>query len=199
MGTSNSNGEHGGSPSVAFWITLARGILAFALGLALIVQPGKVRPMLVNFMGMFWLAGGIMSVRWGVSGERARGLTLVAGVIGVLAGLITITRQLMFGLLDETLVIYLLGGVILLTGLLHTLGGFRTGEDATRERSWTAFLLGIFEIILGILLFLSPLEFGPVVYWTAAIWALLGGFLLVGDALRQRARDRRQARLGQEG
>ena len=38
----------------AFWITLARSVLALTLGLALILEPEKSRPMLVNFIGMFW-------------------------------------------------------------------------------------------------------------------------------------------------
>lgn len=191
METSNTSGEHDRPQSVTFWVTLVRGILAFALGLALIVQPDKTRPMLVNFMGMFWLASGIMSVRWGLAGRRARKKSLVAGVVGVLTGLIVITRKLMFGLLDEVLVLYLLGGVILLTGLLHIVGGFRTGEEATRQRSWASLLLGLFEIVLGGLLLISPLEYGPAVYWAATIWALLGGFLLTGDALRLRAQAHR--------
>ena len=52
----------------AFWITLARSVLAVALGLALILQPDKARPILVNFMGVFWLAAGIMNLRWGAVG-----------------------------------------------------------------------------------------------------------------------------------
>ena len=40
-------------------------MLATALGLALILQPDKARPMLINFMGVFWLAAGIVSLRWG--------------------------------------------------------------------------------------------------------------------------------------
>ena len=60
----------------AFWITLARSVLATAVGLALILQPDKARPMLVNFMGVFWLAAGMVSLRWGTNGERPRALGL---------------------------------------------------------------------------------------------------------------------------
>jgi uncharacterized membrane protein HdeD (DUF308 family) len=64
----------------AFWITLARSVLALALGLALILHPDKTRPMLVNFIGMFWLAAGTMSLRWGASGERARRMSVVIAI-----------------------------------------------------------------------------------------------------------------------
>ena len=71
---------------MAFWITLVRGMLAVTLGVALVYWPDKARPILVNFMGMFWLVSGIVSLRWGVHGERAKGLSLLAGATGVLAG-----------------------------------------------------------------------------------------------------------------
>ena len=44
--------------SVAHWVTLARSVLALTLGLGLILEPDKTRPMLINFIGMFWLMGG---------------------------------------------------------------------------------------------------------------------------------------------
>jgi hypothetical protein len=33
-----------------FWVTLARGIFALVLGLALILYPDKTRPTLINFV-----------------------------------------------------------------------------------------------------------------------------------------------------
>jgi uncharacterized membrane protein HdeD (DUF308 family) len=189
MPGSDEKDQHRRLP-VIFWITLVRAVLAVVLGLALIVQPDRTRPMLVNFMGMFWLVSGIMSIRWGVKGGRAKGLPLAAGIVGVLAGLVAITRRAMFGLIDELVVLYLLGAVILLTGVLHAAGGFNVGESTGQRIVWPVFLLGVFEIVLGVLVLASPLDRGPVVHWIASIWALLGGVVLLAEALRQRARVR---------
>ena len=71
----------------AFWITLARSMLALALGLALIVEPEKSRPFLINFIGVFWFVAGLMSLRWGASGERARRMSVV-GIVGIVAGVL---------------------------------------------------------------------------------------------------------------
>ena len=49
--------------NLAFMITLIRGMLAVTLGLVLFFKPDKTRLMLANFMGMFWLASGIISLR----------------------------------------------------------------------------------------------------------------------------------------
>jgi uncharacterized membrane protein HdeD (DUF308 family) len=177
---------------VAFWVTLIRALLATFLGIALIFQPDKTRPFLVNFMGMFWLASGIMSLRWGASGRRARRLSLAAGIIGILGGVLVLTRDLTRGFLAEVVVIYIFGGIIVLTGIIHAVGGFRVGEESKRQWSWTSLLLGIFEIILGALLILSPTDPGRGVFIIASIWAFVGAFMLIGDALRQRAQHRRQ-------
>ena len=175
--------------SVPFWVTLVRGILATILGLALVIQPDKARPMLVNFMGMFWLASGIMSLRWGATGHPTRQIwPILAGIAGIIAGILALSRHLMIGYFGDNLVLNLLGGVMVLTGIIHVTGGFRIGK-LERHRTWASVLLGAFEIILGILAILAQsLEFGPIFYWALTIWALVGGFILFADALALRRR-----------
>ncbi|UCG25199.1 MAG: DUF308 domain-containing protein, partial [Chloroflexota bacterium] len=126
-----------------FWVTLIRGLLATFLGLALVFQPDKARPVLVNFMGMFWLASGIMSVRWGATGHTTRRpWPILAGIAGIIAGLLALTRRLTAGALSEMLILNLLGGVMVLTGIIHITGGFRIGRQE-RHRTWASVLLGI--------------------------------------------------------
>jgi uncharacterized membrane protein HdeD (DUF308 family) len=183
---------------MAFWITLIRGMLAVTLGVALLFWPDKARPMLVNFMGMFWLVSGIVSLRWGVHGERARGLSLLAGAAGVLAGVGMLSRRFTQGIVGEDVLLSVIGLIIFLTGLMHIVGGFRTGPVETRTSgqirsrvwprawSWTAFLLGLFEVVLGVILVVAPMNRGPGIYLAASVWALVGGTILLGDALRLR-------------
>ena len=35
---------------------------------------------------------------------------------------------------------------------------------------------------MGIMIFISPLSYGPVVYWFITLWAFLGGFILFREA-----------------
>ena len=145
--------------------------------------------MLVNFMGMFWLASGIMSVRWGARGQTTRQIwPILAAIAGIIAGILALTRRLLFGILDDIVILNLLGGVMILTGLVHITEGFRIGKQE-RHRTWASVLLGVFEIILGILAILAQsLEFSPIFYGALITWALIGGFMLFADALTMRRR-----------
>ncbi len=171
----------------AFWITLARSVLALTLGLALIVEPEKTRPFLVNFIGVYWLVSGLMSLRWGASGERARRTSVVVGIVGILAGVLVLGRFLLINLVGETPVALLLGIVVVLTGMVHAFEGFRTGPQHQRQRSWTSTILGGFEIVLGVVILVWSDDFGPIFYAAATIWAFLGASLLMREALLKRA------------
>jgi uncharacterized membrane protein HdeD (DUF308 family) len=169
---------------MAFWVTLLRSLFAIGLGVALILNSDVARPILGNFLGVYWVTAGIISVRWDASGERAGKLTVLSGIIGILAGLAVVSRTLVSNLFSEAIVIAVLGVVIVLTGLLHIFFGFKPREG--RHRRWTSSLLGVIEVILGLMLFLEPLERGPILNIAAIVWALLGGALLMYDAFRIR-------------
>jgi uncharacterized membrane protein HdeD (DUF308 family) len=172
----------------ALWITLARSVLALALGLALILQPDKSRPILINFIGMFWLAAGIMSLRWGTSGERAQRVSVIVGIVGIVAGVLVLGRFILAQFVGEAPMVLLIGVVAVLTGLVHVFEGFRTGSNRQRQRSWISMLLGVFEIVLGLVVLVWRDDFGPVFYAVVVIWAFLAAFALLREALRQRAR-----------
>jgi uncharacterized membrane protein HdeD (DUF308 family) len=142
----------------------------------MLLLPDKTGPKLANFIGMYWLIGSILSLRWDSSGRRARGLSLLIGVVGVTAGLIFLSRGLTLGWAAETTFFFILGLVILLTGLVHVFGGVKTGRDATRKWSWA-----------------SLLARGPLIYLSASIWALLGGLILIGDAIRVRRESQKNS------
>jgi uncharacterized membrane protein HdeD (DUF308 family) len=139
---------------------------------------------------MYWLGSGLISLRWGVGGRRSKGVWLAAGIIGVLAGLAMLSRSVTRSVLPETTLFYVLGLVILFTGLLHIFGGFRTGESLSREWSVASLLLGVFEVVLGLVMISTPTQFGPALHLAAGAWALLGGTILIGDAMRVRRRQR---------
>ena len=118
----------------AYWITLVRSMLALILGLALVLQPDKTRPFLVNFIGMFWLAAGVMSVRWAASGERAQRMSVVVGIVSIVAGALILGRFFLTQRVGEAPIVLLLGSVVVFTGLVHVFEGFQTGPAHQRRR-----------------------------------------------------------------
>jgi len=198
MGDEKTNDQRSG-PGIGFWIALLRGIFAIALGLILIFNPEKTKVMLANFMGFFWLTSGIILIRHmhpvlGKQTDRVLGkrTALVLGLVGILIGLLVVSRSITRRWVDEVVFFELFGAVILLTGVLHMFSEFRIDRAIKLKRTGAQKILAIFEIILGAMLILSPLDQGPIVYWTATIWALLGGGLIITDALYQRAQVNRE-------
>ena len=184
-GDNHKNAHHG----VSFWIALIRGALIIALGVSLILIPEKTKTVLFNMMGVFWLTTGIVLIRGGMHHQGNR-LSMAAGIVGVLAGLLVVTRDLTRHYLAEFWVMNLLGIIILLTGVLHVTTGLMVGRQALRGRTGLSTLLGVFEIVLGAGLLLTPITSqGPLpkgMYIVGAIWALLGGGLILVTALFQR-------------
>ena len=183
----NERGHHENHDNLMFWITMIRGVLVIFLGLSLLFIPDKTFKMLGNFMGFFWLMTGLVSIRQ-EGHKRGDRLSLAVGVVGVLTGLMVITRSLTRQWFGEDMMFSVLAIVIALTGLLHVVGGFRRGKRADIGRNRLSTTLGIFEFILGTLLLLGgglP-RATQLVYLLAIIWAMLGGILLLGDAFRQR-------------
>jgi len=145
------------------WITLVRGAMAIVLGLALALERDRAPGALANFMGVYWILNGVVTLQWGLMAEpRRRLLPFAAGAIGVVTG-----------------------AVVALTGVAHLLGGFEFA-DVSGRRWRPGVPLGILEVGLGATLILTSGEGGSLSTWLASAWALLGGTVLVFDALLMR-------------
>lgn len=180
----DASGGHVGGLGLGFWTTLIRAVFVIMLGLAMILSPDKTHTTLYNFMGMFWLMGGLVLLRREAHQTGSR-LLQVAGFVGVLAGIMVVTRSLTRNYLSEFLVTNLLGVVILLTGILHIMTGIRISKGTMSGRTELNIMMGIFEILLGGIILFNQTGENTLIYLGATIWALLGGAFLFLDAWRQ--------------
>jgi uncharacterized membrane protein HdeD (DUF308 family) len=169
-----------------FWISLARGLMALLLGFALLLQAEKTRPLLINFMGVYWLASGA-TLLWSMltGGQARRSLGIGGAIVALITGLAALLYSHFSG--PSHPVVVLLGLVIVLTGALHFVGVLEV-EQAHNRRLGPFVPLGLVEVILGALLVCSPLFRTHVTYWTASLWAAVAGAILLLDALHIRAR-----------
>jgi uncharacterized membrane protein HdeD (DUF308 family) len=180
---------------MAFWITLGRSFFAMALGIAILFYPDKATPLLANFIGGFWVAGSLISLRWGFSHDRSRLLTILVALGGALAGLAVVGRGLIGRWIPGDGLTLLLGVMAILTGILHLTGNLQVKRFTNYSRTRSGSILGIFEIFLGVILILSlwsTIENRPLLNLMAVAWALAGGVIIFLDALTMR----REARVG---
>ena len=175
----------------SWYVHLARGILAIALGILLFA--GRAQWNMLQYMGMFWLSIGLTSIAWArARGRRIRWArwSLAAGILGVVAGVIALVRPIATQFVATWVFVALVGALSILTGLAHILGGFRTGSEAGTHWSWGSYLVGAVQVMLGVIIVIYPFEPIPPVLWTASVWCLLTGVLLILDARRLRAHAR---------
>jgi len=168
-----------------WWVTLVRGLFGLMLGVAALWS-GNRSSSLVTFMGLYWLAGGALTLRWAVGVRWAAGarLGLVAGLSAVAMGSLALLREPFSALLSVDAVATLLGTTAALTGALRVAGAFET-ERRTGHR-WTVggVILGSFELGLGVLLLFHGAMSTRGLVLAAGMWALVGGALLLVEGIR---------------
>jgi uncharacterized membrane protein HdeD (DUF308 family) len=172
-------------PGKYWWLTLARGVFALALGLGLFLPIVDSTSNLLNFMAMYWLFSGISSISWGLRGARRKGLWFVAGIIGITGGSVILLRPRTVSIIAPEAFPVMLGVIALLTGLVHVFGGFQSRHSKESEWTLSSFLLGITEIGLGVLILVTLEDPHRALIWVAAAWATVGGVGLILLSIRQ--------------
>jgi uncharacterized membrane protein HdeD (DUF308 family) len=172
-----------------WYVYLARGIFAIALGILLLVE--KAHWNTVQYMGMFWLSIGLTSIAWARS--RGRSIrwarwSLVAGILGVLAGLIALVRPIAMQFLATWVFMALIGALSIITGLAHIFGGFRTEPEDSSHWSWGSYLVGLVQVVMGAIIVIYPFGPTPAARLAGSGWCLITGVLLILDARRLRTR-----------
>jgi uncharacterized membrane protein HdeD (DUF308 family) len=170
-----------------WWLTAVRGLVALTLAVAVVVA-GRGTDRLVTFLGLYWMAGGLITFRFALAVRPRRGarLGLIAGMVAVAGAVLVLLRGRLAGLVHADLLVELVGVSAVLTGVLRVLGGFAAEKRLGRRWTIGGVVLGTLEAVLGGLLLLSS-EIDPDVLWpVAAAWGVASGSLLMVEGLRLR-------------
>jgi uncharacterized membrane protein HdeD (DUF308 family) len=184
-------------PAIAryWWLTVLRGLVALALALAITVA-SRSTGRLITFLALFWLTGGLITLRFALAIRPRPGfrLGLAAATAAVVGAVLVLLRDRLSGVVDPEVFVGLLGISAVLTGLLRILGGFAAEERFGRRWTLGGIVLGTLEVALGALLLTSEVEPDLLVPIGAA-WGAVSGTLLLAQGLRLRrfARTWRQA------
>ena len=195
-GTAGMDGM--GLPAVAryWWLTALRGLVALALGVAVAVV-GRSTARLVTFLALFWLTGGLITLRFALAIRPRPGfrMGLAAAIAAVVGAVLVLLRDRLSGVVDPEVFVGLLGISAVLTGLLRILGGFAAEERVGRRWTLGGMVLGTLELGLGALLLLTREVDPDLLVPIGAAWGAVSGILLLaqGLGLRRVARTWRQA------
>jgi uncharacterized membrane protein HdeD (DUF308 family) len=157
---------------------------------------GAGQSRLATFIGIYWLLGAMLTIRWVVRNREVPGRRLgaLAAGIGSVTAVALLARRPLDDVVGTGVLIDLVGVGAITTGAMRMLGGFRDDQLADeRPRRRGSVLVGALDVGLGIALILSSDSTSTWVRFLAAAWGLVGGTFLLVDALRLRRFTRTSA------
>jgi hypothetical protein len=173
-------------PAIAryWWLTTLRGLVALALAFA-ITLGGRNTGRLVTFLALFWMTGGLITLRFALAIRPRPGfrLGLAAAIAAVVGAVLVLLRDRLSGVVDPEVFVGLLGISAVLTGLLRILGGFAAEERVGRRWTLGGIVLGTLELGLGALLLLTREVDPDLLVPIGAAWGAVSGILLLAQGL----------------
>jgi uncharacterized membrane protein HdeD (DUF308 family) len=172
-------------PAWALWVFIVRGTFALALGVALLFS-GAGLSRLGTYVAVYWLLAALLTLRWAsrqdaVSGRR---VGAAAGAIGLATGLMVLLREPLSGLIDESLLMNLLGLSAIATGMLRLFGRFHDDQlEGARPRRSYRIVVGTLELVLGTALLMADEGSASTIRLSLGVWGLLTGTFLILDGL----------------
>ncbi|GCE27075.1 hypothetical protein KDA_25590 [Dictyobacter alpinus] len=172
--------------AVPWWTVMIEGIALFIVGLLLLFAPATTTILLVQILGWFWLVSGIMAFVSMFIDRHQWGWKAVTGVLGILAGLAVIRHPLWSALMIPAFIVVFLAIQALITGLIELFQGFKGGGLGV-------IVLGIINVIFGIILLLAPITAAVVLPLVLGVFAVIAGVAAFVSSFRlqdyeQRAR-----------
>ncbi|HEY79506.1 MAG TPA: hypothetical protein G4O05_00315, partial [Caldilineae bacterium] len=162
-----------------WWIVLLYGALSIILGLFFLFYPLTSLVAFVFALGVYWLVSGIVTLIHMVQDRTAWGWQLFSGVLGIVAGLMVISRPLWAALVVPTIYVIIIAITGIFMGILLLIAAFKGA-------GWGAGIMGALTVILGIILWANPLIAAAALPWVFGVFTLLGGIINVFAAFKMK-------------
>jgi len=168
-----------GQWNVPWWAILVQGIFSVIIGLLLLTNPAATTLVIVQFIGIYWLVTGVFSIT-GIFIDRSLwGWKLLAGLIGIFAGLSVIQHPIWSAVLLPTMLVIMFGVNGIILGLISFFGAFKGG-------GFSAAILGVINFLFGVILLSSPFVAALALPWVFGVIAFAGGIVTVFTSFKQR-------------
>ncbi len=183
MSTQQRVGNAGTGAGLArfpWWLILFEGVVTLLIGLLVLTYPAATVIALVQMLGLYWLIVGILRLVGLFEDRRMWGLKLVAGILGVLAGIAVLQHPLFSPLVIGGTIIIMMGIDGILIGGLDLIHAFQ-GGGLSRG------IIGVVNVVLGFFLLSNPLGLAIALPLFIGIVAIIGGIASIVMAFRVKA------------
>lgn len=162
-------------------------MIALLLGWSMVFASGSPNG-IATFLGIYWLSGGLLTLRfaWAIRPQRGFRLASLAGWAAVVAAALVLLREALSGVFEPATVVEVLGYAAIAMGTLRLVGAFALERRAGRRWTLGGLVLGGLEVGTGLLL-VAVDSSSSAVAKTVAGWAFASGTILLIEALRVRA------------
>jgi len=166
-----------------WWMLLLRGIAAVLFGIAILVWPGIALTTLVLLWGAYAVVDGIFALVMGFQGQSVfanRWLTILEGVVSIIAGVVAFVRPDITALA----LLYVIAAWAIITGILEFVAAIQLRKEITGE-FWLG-LGGVLSVVFGVLLFVYPGAGMMSLLWLLGVYAITFGVATIFLSFRLR-------------
>lgn len=163
--------------SMPWWIPLIEGIALVIVGILLFTNTAATIVVLAQILAIYWLISGIMQLVSLFVDRSAWGLKLLGGIIGIWAGIMILDHPLKGTLALGLAIVVILGIQAIILGVVNIVQAFRGA-------GWGIGLLGVINIIFGIILLGNAMFSAAVLPWVLGGFAIVGGIAAIVMAFR---------------
>lgn len=166
-----------------WWMVLIRGGAALIFGLLTWFYPFISILIMVMFFGVYALIDGVLGVVIAINGRRTHQdwwLILIWGMVSILAGIMTFFVP---GITWRVLITFI-AIWSLVSGILQIIAAIRL-RKSIRGEGWMI-VAGMLSVLVGIILFVNPVQGGIALTWVIGVYAALFGVMNIALAFRLR-------------
>jgi uncharacterized membrane protein HdeD (DUF308 family) len=173
-------------PTPTWALVLINGIAAIGIGLIFLASPGATVRVLAKILGLFFLVGGMFSMFHIVINPEHWGWKLLAGLAGVIGGLIVMEHPLWSTLVASSFLVYALAGIGIVMGISNMVQAIRGG-------GWGVGILGVVYLLFGLILAFSSVIGAVALPFVLAAFGIIGGIIAIFVAFRIRRMDKEKS------
>jgi uncharacterized membrane protein HdeD (DUF308 family) len=171
--------------SSLWWVPLVRGVLLLVLGGYALFRPGMSAIALMQVVGAFMIADGVLAIIAGILGQTPSRLwTIVRGALAILVGLFVFAHPMAVAAIATEVVIYVVAFSMILCGLVEIVAAIRDRKEIEGE-GWLI-LGGALAVLFGVVLLVMPIAFGLLMVRVLGGFAIVYGIALIALAFRLR-------------